>query len=230
MANISINDVLATSYLSVKNPPEMTKANTALLLIDIQNLATPEYLAKSAIEAGLDKDGVERALADYEERFHSAVKNCTRLLNAVRQSGVVPIHIKIQSLSGDARDTGAMHRRLGWQFPPNAYATQFMDEVSPKDGEIVITKTASGAFSGTSLDRTLRNMRIEHVLICGFVTDECVETTSRVAVDLGYVVKIVADATTTYHREAAEFTLAKFGAFGLTATTNALVATLQNLP
>ncbi len=229
MNKLNIDDVLATSYLSAKAPPIATKNNTALLLIDIQYLATPDYLADRAIQAGLEAKHVHTALADYRNRFDAALEKCEQVLRAARANNIPPIHVKIQSLSGDARDTGALHRRLGWQFPPKSAEGAFIKQTSPRDGEIVITKTASGAFTGTGLGTTLRNMGIEHLLICGFVTDECVETTSRVALDLGYVIKIIEDATTTYHKDAWAFVINKFAGFGFTASTEQAVRELEGL-
>lgn len=226
---IGLLDVLMVSYTNAKAPPPLKKDNTALLLIDIQHLAEPSHLASKAIAAGLDPESVNSALKDYETRFNVALNNCAKLLEAARKTGIIPIHIKIQSLSKNARDTGALHRRMGWTFPPGDKATQFLDPVKPLDDEIVITKTASGAFTGTALESTLKNMGIEYVFICGFVTDECVETTARVALDLGFLTQIVSDATTTYFAESYLSTITKFASLGLTIETGALITTFDGL-
>lgn len=226
---IGLNDVLATSYLSAQEPPAATATNAALLLIDIQHLSEPAYLHSKAVAAGLDGKAVGQALQDYQRRFDGALQNCAKVLDACRQSAIVPIHVKIQSLEKQARDTGPLHRRMGWQFPPGSAATRFLEPTAPTTDEIVITKTASGAFTGTALEATLRNMGIEHLRICGFVTDECVETTARVALDLGFVVKVVSDATTTYHAEAYNSTIEKFSSFGFAATTDDVISEFMAL-
>ena len=138
----------------------MQRNNTALLLVDIQGLATPEHLAKQAVSAGLDQEAVEAALVDYTHNFSNAVANCERMLAAARAANVACIHIKIEALSGNARDTGPAHRRLGWCYPPGSPETQFLEPVQPLAGEIVITKTVSGAFTATNLDSVLRHMGI----------------------------------------------------------------------
>ena len=227
---LSIEDVLATSYLSAVPPSEATKANSALLLVDIQHLAEPAYLASKAVKAGLPEGAVADALADYDARFKRALSNCVKVLETARAHGVAPVHVKIQSLSSCARDTGALHRRLGWRFPPGDPATEFLPETAPLPGEIVITKTASGSFAGTSLDSTLRNMGVEHLFICGFVADECVETTARAALDLGYVVKIVSDGTTTYRADAAAYTMNKFTGFGFTMSAEDVIELFARMP
>ncbi|WP_321489900.1 isochorismatase family cysteine hydrolase [uncultured Hyphomonas sp.] len=221
---IGINEVLATSFVNAKAPPAATLNNTALLLIDIQHLAEPSYHLKNAVEAGLPEAEVRAALSDYEVRFNAAVVQAARVLNAARSAGIPPIHVKIQSLSDKGRDTSQLHTRLGWCFPPDSPAAQFLEPTKPNADEIVITKTASGAFTGTSLDSTLRNMGIEHLIVVGFLTDECVETTTRVALDYGYVTRVVSDATTTYLMEAYQATIGKLASYGFALTADEAIA------
>ena len=175
MSNITLNDVLAASYKPVEKPVPMNRANTALLLVDVQHLATPEHLAERGIAAGLEVTAVQHALADYNARFYAAVANCERLLHAARAAEIACVHIKIEALSGDARDTGPAHRRLGWRYPPGSEATRFLEPVTPAVGEIVITKTVSGAFTATNLDAVLRHMDIHWLIVAGFETDECID-------------------------------------------------------
>lgn len=70
MPTVTMSDVLAASYASVERAPAMTQANTALLLLDIQELATPEHLAEKAVNAGLET--TEVACAAYEAAAHDA--------------------------------------------------------------------------------------------------------------------------------------------------------------
>ncbi|MGE6697298.1 cysteine hydrolase family protein [Hyphomonas sp. NPDC076900] len=217
---VTIDDVLAASYTNVQAPPPMTALNSALLLIDIQHLAAPDYLHDLAVKSGLPSDEVRKALSDYDARFNAAVAQARRVLEKAREVGIPPIHVKIQTLSHQGRDTGALHRRMGWLYPPNSAATKFLDATKPAPDEIVITKTSSGAFSGTSLDATLRNMGIDYLFVCGFVTDECVETTVRVALDLGYLTMVIEDATQTYKAEAHLATIHQLSAYGITQSAD----------
>ena len=229
MSKVSINDILAASYSTVEAPPELSKANTALLLVDVQDLATPEHLGKQAIAAGLDAQAVDEALADYAQRFYAAVANCERLLQTARAAEIACIHIKIEALSGNARDTGPAHRRLGWCYPPGSVETQFLAPVLPADGEIVITKTVSGAFTATNLDAVLRHMGIQWLLIAGFETDECIEATGRSALDLGYLALFAKDACTAYEADAHNAFMGKYASWGLTRSTKELMELLFSL-
>ncbi len=226
---VTIADILAASYTVVEKPPAMTLSNTALVLVDVQGLATPEHLAARAVAAGLEEAAVTHALADYSERFYAAVQNCGRLLQAAREADVPCVHVKIEALSGTARDAGPAHRRLGWCYPPGSPETRFLEPVAPRDGEIVITKTVSGAFTATNLDAVLRHMGVQWLVIAGFETDECIEATGRAALDLGYLALFAEDACTAYEARAHEHFMAKYADWGLTRSTDDLVKRLSSL-
>ena len=61
----------------------------------------------------------------------------------------------------------------------------------------MITKTSHNAFTTTNLQQLLTTRAIRDVVICGIRTEQCCETTARVASDLGYEVTFVIDATAT---------------------------------
>ncbi len=229
MTEVTMSDILATSYTTREEPVPMNRTNTALLLVDVQQLASPEHLAKQAIAAGLDAWAVENALADYSERFCGAVTNCELLLQAARGAEIACIHIKIEALSGDARDTGPAHRLLGWRYPPGSEESQFLAPVIPAAGEIVITKTVSGAFTATNLDAILRHMDIKWLVVAGFETDECIEATGRAALDLGYSTLFAEDACTAYEADSHKAFMGKYASWGLTRSTDALLDKLSHL-
>jgi len=62
-------------------------------------------------------------------------------------------------------------------------------------GALTLTKTRYSAFVGTGLDDTLRRQRIERIVVTGFMTDYCCETTARHGHDLDYFVEFIVDAT-----------------------------------
>jgi nicotinamidase-related amidase len=93
----------------------------------------------------------------------------------------------------------------GGLFDPALGHVRLIDGLGPADGEPVITKRAHNAFTTTNLQRLLTMEGIREVIICGIRTEQCCETTARVAADLGYEVEFVTEATTTNpvaHRDA----------------------------
>jgi nicotinamidase-related amidase len=80
-----------------------------------------------------------------------------------------------------------------------------MDPLAPQAGEPVLTKTSHNAFTTTSLQQLLTSRGITDLVVCGIRTEQCAETTTRVAFDLGYRVTFVTEATATNpigHRDA----------------------------
>jgi hypothetical protein len=61
----------------------------------------------------------------------------------------------------------------------------------------VLTKTSHNAFTTTGLQQLLTARGIRELAICGIRTEQCCETTARLAADLGYQVTFVVDATAT---------------------------------
>ncbi len=83
-------------------------------------------------------------------------------------------------------------------FLPSNGLVRVIDGLEPAAGELVLTKTSRNAFTTTGLVRHLTARRIDRLVICGIQTEECCETTTRVAGDMGYRVTLVTEATATF--------------------------------
>jgi nicotinamidase-related amidase len=93
----------------------------------------------------------------------------------------------------------------GGAFDPTLGHVRLMAGLSPHEGEPVLTKTAHNAFTTTNLQQLLTERGIRELTVCGIRTEQCCETTARLAFDLGYDVTFVTEATTTNpvgHRDA----------------------------
>jgi nicotinamidase-related amidase len=93
----------------------------------------------------------------------------------------------------------------GGVFDPARGYVRLMDGLAPRDGEPVITKSSHNAFTTTNLAQLLTSRGVGELVICGIRTEQCCETTARVAADLGYQVTFVTEATATSpieHRDA----------------------------
>lgn len=85
----------------------------------------------------------------------------------------------------------------GGVFDPAQGFVRLMAGLEPDPGEPVITKTSHNAFTTTDLQRLLTMHEVHDVVVSGMRTEQCVETTARLASDLGYRVTFVVDATAT---------------------------------
>ncbi|NDL56693.1 isochorismatase family protein [Phytoactinopolyspora sp. XMNu-373] len=93
----------------------------------------------------------------------------------------------------------------GTVFDPAQGHVRLMDGLTPLDAEPVITKTSINAFTTTNLQQLLTTHGIRQLTVCGIQTEQCCETTTRVAADLGFEVIFAIDATATFpiaHRDA----------------------------
>ena len=108
----------------------------------------------------------------------------------------------------------------------------FVADLRPLPGEIVIPKPGKGSFHATPLAEELRGRGITHLLITGVTTEVCVQTTMREANDRGYECLLVEDATESYFPEFKQATLdmvrAQAGIVGWTAGKDAVLAALQS--
>lgn len=144
---------------------------------------TPAPLGKSALilidcqntyrEGVMQLEGVEPALAE-----------CAKLLQRARDAGTPVIHIQHDAGPGSPYDVRA---RIG----------SIADPVAPKAGEKVITKAYPSSFEKTDLDAELKRLGVTDLVLAGFMTHVCVNSTARAAFNHGYRPTVVASATAT---------------------------------
>jgi nicotinamidase-related amidase len=80
-------------------------------------------------------------------------------------------------------------------FAPGSPALAIHPDASAAPGEPVMTKHLPGSFTGTALEPFLRERGVERVILGGFMTQMCVDTTARQAAHLGFAVTVLSDAT-----------------------------------
>jgi nicotinamidase-related amidase len=188
-------------YIAWRKPlpaPEFAPENTALICIDMQYLDADwdSGICRTARDAGFEED-----IYYYRDRLELIVPNIRKLQDACRDAGIDVIHTKIASLTDDGRDRGAGHKALGYHATPDSREAQILDEVKPMGDEIVLTKTNSSVFTGTMIDRILRNMGVRNLIFTGVVTTGCVETAVRDAADLGFACTVAEDACGAFVEE-----------------------------
>ena len=184
------------ALVSGPQEPELTRANTALLVIDVQYMdAHPDFgLGAKAKELGLT-DVVEY----YFDRLENvAIPNIQRLLVTARKKGIELVHIRVASATKDGRDASARLKARGFETPSHTKGAEILPEVAPHEGELVVSKTTESVFNSTNIDRMFRNMGISNLIITGVVTNSCVEGTTRGARENNYGTILVEDATATF--------------------------------
>ena len=85
---------------------------------------------------------------------------------------------------------------LKFSLPTGAQKPGF----EPAAGEIVVEKDVNSGFIGTDLEIQLRRAKISRLAIVGFFTNFCVETTTRMAGNLGFDTYLIDDCCSASNR------------------------------
>lgn len=102
-------------------------------------------------------------------------------LAQARQAGVEVIHVR-------HHDQELVKGTADWEI----HST-----VAPLASEKIFDKTFNSAFKETGLHAYLQEKGIEQLIIMGMATNFCIDTTIKVAFELGYKVAVIRDGTTT---------------------------------
>ncbi|MGW2560837.1 isochorismatase family cysteine hydrolase [Streptomyces sp. NPDC001514] len=87
-------------------------------------------------------------------------------------------------------------------FAKGTWGGEFHPDLTPGDGDVVIKEHwAQSGFANTDLDFQLKQHGITHVIATGVLANTCVESTGRYAMELGYHVTLVRDATAAFTKE-----------------------------
>lgn len=115
----------------------------------------------------------------------------------------------------------------GEYFTYGSAAWQLASGLVTDERDSFVRKTTPDSFLRTDLDALLKQAGVSQIVVCGYATEFCVDTTVRSAAGLGYDVVLVSDAHTTHdkpHASAAEViahhtaTLPSIRSFGVQIT------------
>ncbi|HEY5971584.1 MAG TPA: cysteine hydrolase family protein [Pseudoxanthomonas sp.] len=136
---------------------------------------------------------------------------------------------RINDLTARARAADApvifvQHERAG-DLEADSPAWALQERLQVEAGDHCVRKATPDAFLRTGLEEVLAFSGVEGLVVCGYATEFCVDTTTRSAAAHGYHVILAADAHTTHdkpHADAAQIrahhnvTLAQIRSFGPT--------------
>jgi nicotinamidase-related amidase len=164
----------------------MDPAKTAIVLVEYQNDFTTE--------GGVLHGAVKTVMDSTDMLAHT-----TALVEAARAAGATIIHSPIQFAAGYYEITRHPYGILKGVVDSNAFVkgtwgAEIVGDLTPADGDVVLEgKRGLDAFASTNLDFILRSTGIETVVLSGFLTNCCVESTMRSAYEKGYEVVTLTD-------------------------------------
>jgi nicotinamidase-related amidase len=129
---------------------------------------------------------VQQGLCEGEGKAHdcdSLFTNINRVTQQARSAGAPVIFIQHESNTGYLA-----HGTAAWQLAEGLHVAQ---------ADLRIRKTTPDSFLRTRLDAVLKELGIDHLVVCGMHTEFCVDTTTRQALARGFPVTLVSDAHTS---------------------------------
>ena len=164
---------------------KLEKANTALLVIDLQKVYTK--LANK-----------DPRWKEFSKRLNETVLPNVKKIEALfRKNKQDVIFARIAYHLKDGRDRSLSQKMSGWNnilITLDDDDSQIIDDLAPINDEIVVTKTTDSALTGTNLRLILNNLGIKNVVCVGILTDQCVASTVRSLSDESFNVVVLEDA------------------------------------
>jgi nicotinamidase-related amidase len=168
---------------------------TAYLLVDPYN----DFLSKGGkIYPSVEPIATEVGLLD----------NLRALDRAVRSAGITVYIVPHRRWEpGDYEDWDHPNptQRLIMQrhsFARGEWGGEWHPDLAPKEGDIIVQEHwGQSGFANTDLDFRLKQKGITHVIVVGLLANTCIDSTARFAMELGYHVTLVKDATAAFHHE-----------------------------
>ena len=199
---------------------------TAVVLIEYQNDFTSEGGALHGAVKGVMDDS-------------KMLANSQRVVDEARTAGATVIHAPITFAPGYG-ELGNPDNVYGIlkgvidskAFVKGTWGAEICDEMAPQGEDIVVEgKRGLDTFATTNLDFILRSRDIETVILGGFLTNCCVESTMRTAYEKGYDVITLTDCTAaTSAEEQQSATAQDYPMFSQPMTSDQVVGALQGSP
>jgi nicotinamidase-related amidase len=198
----------------------MDPKKTAIVLVEYQNDFTSQ--------GGVLHDAVKGVM-----QSTNMLPNTVELVEKARKLGVSIMFAPITFAEGYGEITDHPYGILkgvvdGKAFRAGSWGAGIVDVLPRVAGDIVIEgKRGLDTFASTNLDFILRSKGIEHLVVTGFLTNCCVESTVRTGYERGFKVVALKDCTATVGEEEQRFTFEKnLPMFARTLTRHELLAEL----
>jgi nicotinamidase-related amidase len=159
------------------------------------------------VQLAIEQDKTAVLIMDYqnkqlsgqpEARREHLLENANKVLAAARSKGLPVIYVEVRSRKGPPefkpwdieRRQKSGQEDLGKREP----LFEIHPEVTPQEGEVVVTKRRIGPFSTTNLYEVLEGLRIETLVLMGISTGGVVLSVVRWAADIDFQIVVLKDA------------------------------------
>ncbi|GAA1007739.1 cysteine hydrolase [Acrocarpospora pleiomorpha] len=145
------------------------------------------------------------------------------LIAAARQRGIPVIYVRYRTLP-DMLNAMRIHREAASVLPPGTVLSMegaegdIVERLAPLPGDYMVSKTRWDAFLYTDLEPLLQGLGTVNLIMCGVLTNACVETTARSALQRNYRVWVARDCVTSESAQLHENALMSMTSLGANVT------------
>lgn len=206
------------------------------ILSSLSEIADPRHSALIIIDAQHDfcseKGAVAQRFGLDMKEIREAVPRLNKFIEACREAGVFVVWVR--EIFSDKRMHSNQKALWGagddiWLIREDGKGIDWYEGmIPPLETEPVVTKWQYDAFQGTDLERMLQSRGIKTLLMTGFITNVCVESTARHGYEKGYYIVLAEDCAgtpTPAEHEAAVFNIKTY--YGHAATSDEITALWQ---
>lgn len=206
------------------HPLVLDRDRTALVFIEFQD----EWIGEKAYLRDL--------LVKDRQQFDNAVENASRIIKTARNenwsiahAGLDLRHDPNYRLFNGGEGMMGLRRAIPDAGTWTGTGTAFIEPFVPQNDEFIVTgRSGASVLRNSTLDPFLRNTDVNTIVIMGFATHVCVESTLREAHDLGYNVYVVTDASGAFTNEQSRYFEEHIvHHFGEAITTNQMLEALS---
>lgn len=165
-------------------------SESAFLVLHFQNgVAHPEGVWGKNLYPQIQKDG--------------SIGSTQKALDAARQKELPVIFVNIAWRPGfpelPENTCGLLKEaKENNECLVGSWGADVIDDLAPRDNEIIVINFGSDGFEGTDLDLILRNKGIRHIYVTGQCIEHVVATTIKRAVNMGYSATLLSDCTSGF--------------------------------
>lgn len=144
-------------------------------------------------------------------RAQKVVPRLRAFLKRARSNGLPVVYVCDAHLPGDPE-----LKLWGEHSMKGSEGAKIVDELSPKEGDLVFEKQCYDAFQNPTLDAELKRLGVDELIMTGVATNICVQNTAGDASFKGYQVTVVEDCTEApseeEHRQGLKYMKTMYGA------------------
>jgi ureidoacrylate peracid hydrolase len=170
-------------------PVALGDGHAALLVLDVHRFTVergrgPDRMARER--------GIGRELDEYFDQVDQALPRIRALVAGCRGRGVPIAFTRLVAVSEAA--VAAPARVTGFWCAAGTPDAEFVPDIAPGPGDVVVDRTTVGTFAGSALHASLRARDVRAVIVCCVLANETIQQTAREAADLGYHVVVASNA------------------------------------